>query len=96
MNSSNHELPPDMVLLTTTVEVNGRRLQARAHASVEMWSQDEQYQEFVKADLLRSLGEAIVKELNPEITVTMPQPTLHEALTEALRPFDYPYEETGL
>jgi hypothetical protein len=92
MDSSNRELPPSMVLLTTTVEVDGQRLQARVHASVEMWSQDEQYQEFMKADLLRSLGEAIVTKLNPEITVTTPPPTLHEALTDALRPFDYPTE----
>ncbi|MEU4296399.1 hypothetical protein [Kitasatospora aureofaciens] len=87
-----NSLPPGMVLLTTTVEVNGQRLQARAHASIEMWSQDEQYQEVMKAALLRSLGEAIVTELKPEITVTKPQPTLHAALTDALRPFDYPTE----
>ncbi|MFG3051888.1 hypothetical protein ACGFZP_13185 [Kitasatospora sp. NPDC048239] len=88
--------PPDMVALRTVVEVNGKRLQAQTFASVELWHQDQQYQEWMKADLLRSLGEAIVKELNPEISATLPQPTLHEALTEALRPYDYPYGELGL
>jgi hypothetical protein len=81
-----------VVTLRTTAEINGRRVMDQATANVEAWQRDERYQEALKADLRRSLGEAIVAELNPEITVAMPQPTLHETLTEALRPFDYPTE----
>ncbi|MGW6912574.1 hypothetical protein ACWGB8_01930 [Kitasatospora sp. NPDC054939] len=88
--------PPGKVAISTVVEINGKRLAAQAFADAEPWSQDEQYQESMKADLLRSLGEAIVKELRPEITATLSPPTLREALNEALRPFDYPYGALGL
>lgn len=83
---------PDQVVLRATVEINGRRLQATTTANVHHWHENPQYQEHMKADLRRTLAEAIVKDLAPEVTVTMPAPTLHEALTEALRPFDYPNE----
>jgi hypothetical protein len=83
---------PGSVELSATVELNGHRYQARAQAPLQHWQRDEQYQEWLKADLLRSLGEEIVKGLAPEVTVTLPGPTLHEALTDALRPFDYPNE----
>ncbi|OKI16614.1 hypothetical protein [Streptomyces sp. CB03911] len=83
---------PGSVELSATVEVNGRRYQARTQAPLQDWQRDEQYQEWLKADLLRSLGEGIVKGLAPEVMVTLPGPTLQEALTDALRPFDYPTE----
>ena len=83
---------PRTVELSATVELNGRRYQARTQASLQHWRRDEQYQEWLKADLLRSLGEEIMNGLAPEVTVTLPGPTLHEALTDALRPFDYPTE----
>lgn len=84
------------VELRAAVEINGRKVQAIAHADPRYWKADPGYQEHMKAELLRALGEAVVKELAPEVTVTMPEPTLHEALTETLRPFDYPYGELGL
>lgn len=83
---------PDQVILSVTVEINGRRLYAQSGASLRHWRQNPKYQEDMKAHLLQTLGEVVVKELAPEIMVTMPGPTLHEALTEALRPFDYPSE----
>ncbi|MCG6493425.1 hypothetical protein [Kitasatospora sp. A2-31] len=92
MTTSNYEAPPGKVALRTVIEINGKRLAAQTFAEAEAWDRDEQYREYMKADLLRQLGEAIVKKLNPEITATLPPPTLHEALTEALRPFDYPNE----
>ena len=82
----------DHVVLRATVEINGRRCQATTTANVRLWNEDPQYQELMKAETRRVLAEAIVKDLAPEVTVTMPAPTLHEALTEALRPFDYPNE----
>ncbi|MFG2913342.1 hypothetical protein ACGF0D_10685 [Kitasatospora sp. NPDC048298] len=94
MSNDMHGFP--VVTLQTTAEINGRRVMAQATANLEAWQHDERYQEALKAGLRRSLGDAIVAELNPEITVTMPQPALHEALTEELRPFDHPNEELGL
>jgi len=82
----------DVVELRAAVEINGRKLQATTTADVRHWNEDPQYQEHMKAETRRVLAEAIVKDLAPEVTVTIPGPTLHEALTEALRPFDYPAE----
>jgi hypothetical protein len=83
---------PDTVALRVTAEINGRRVQATTTASVRLWNEDPQYQEYMKAETRRVLAEAIVKDLAPEVTVTMPAPTLRDSLAEALRPFDYPYE----
>lgn len=83
---------PGTVDLSATVDINGHRYRARSMVPLQHWQRDEQYQEVLKAGLLRSLGEEIVKGLAPEVTVTLPGPTLHEALTDALRPFDYPTE----
>jgi hypothetical protein len=82
----------DHVTLRAVVEINGRRCQATTTADVRHWNENPQYQDHMKAETLRGLAEAIVKDLAPEVTVTMPAPTLHEALTEALRPYDYPQE----
>jgi len=79
------------VVLHAAVEINGRKLQSVMTAPLHHWDEaGPEYQEHMKAAVLRQLAEEIVKELAPEVTVTMPPPTLHEALTEALRPFDYP------
>jgi hypothetical protein len=81
-----------MVELRANVEVNGRKIQARSAVNLETWNAGPEYQDHMKADLLRVLGEEIVKGLAPEVEVVMPKPTLQEALAEALRPFDYPNE----
>lgn len=65
---------PDQVILSVTVEINGRRLYAQSGASLRHWQQSPEYREGMKAHLLQTLGEAAVKELAPEITVTMPGP----------------------
>lgn len=83
----------DVVELRAAVEINGRKVQATTYANPRHWAEvGPDYQDAMKAQTLRVLAEAIVKELAPEVTVTMPPPTIHEALTEALRPFDYPQE----
>jgi len=94
--TSQHPFRNHMVELRAAVEINGRKVQSITHADPRYWNADPGYQEHMKAEILRVLAEAIVKELAPEVIVTMPEPTLHEALTEALRPFDYPCGELGL
>ena len=79
------------VVLRAAIEINGRKLQSAMTAPLHHWAEyGPEYQEHMKAEVLRQLAEGIVKELAPEVAVTMPPPTLHEALAEALRPFDYP------
>lgn len=85
-----------MVELRVTLEVNGRKIQARAQATPELWDDAAEYRDAMKANLLRKLGDAVVAELAPEVEVLMPGPTLHEALTEALEPYTYPYGKNGL
>ncbi|MEU6233850.1 hypothetical protein [Kitasatospora sp. NPDC047058] len=92
---SDPDFQSHLVVLQVVAEINGRQVMAKAAVEREAWS-DVHCQEAFRADLLRTLGEAIVKELNPEITVDMPKPSLREALAEELRPFDCPYEEMGL
>jgi hypothetical protein len=93
---SNHTYGFHIVTLRTAIEINGRKVMAQAAANVEAWQQDDRYREAMKAQLRHALGEAIVAELNPEITAEAPTPTLHEQLTDALHPFDYPHGERGL
>lgn len=85
-----------MVELRVTTEVNGRKVQARAQANLELWNAGPEYQGHMKAALLRTLADEIVKGLAPEVEVVMPTPTLREALTDALEPFTYPYGRNGL
>jgi len=80
------------VVLRAEITVNGQKIQARSHARLDIWNAGSEYQEYMKAATLRCLAEEIVKQLAPEVEVTMPAPTLREALTKALRPFDYPAE----
>jgi len=95
--TSQHPFRNHMVELRAAVEINGRKVQAITHANPQHWNEaGPDYQEAMKAETLRVLAEAIVKELAPEVIITMPEPTLHEALTEALRTFNYPYGELGL
>lgn len=84
------------VELRVSTEVNGRKVQARAFASPELWNAGLEYQDHMKAALLRKLADGIVEELAPEVEVVMPEPTLYEALTDALEPYTYPYGRNGL
>jgi hypothetical protein len=80
------------VLLRTAVEINGRKVQAAMSVESRVWNAGTEYQGHMKAQVLHMLGEAIVKELAPEVTVEPPPLTLRESLHAALRPFDYPQE----
>ena len=84
------------VELRVSTEVNGRKVQARARVELELWNVGVGYQDRMKAALLRSLADEIVKGLAPEVEVVMPGPTLHEAIVEALEPYTYPYGKNGL
>jgi hypothetical protein len=81
------------VVLSAEVVVDGLRYQVREAIPLQHWNAcGEDYQNFQKADLLRSLGECVVKRLAPEIVVTMPEPSLNESLRAELHPFDHPEE----
>lgn len=83
---------PGRVLLRVTAEVNGHKVSAEVAAERPAWDAIPGLRDQMEAEAMRLLGERIVKELAPEITVIGAEPTLQESLTQALRPFDYPGE----
>lgn len=80
------------VELRAEIDIGGQRVQALSHVRLDIWNAGPEYQERLKAETLFRLAEEVVRKLAPEVEVTMPAPTVREALTDALRPFDYPAE----
>lgn len=76
-----------MIVLHAAVEINGRKFEATTTAHVNMWPGFPQYQEAMKAEALRLLGEAIVDGLAPEVTVTYPK-LVKESIGDFLRARD--------
>lgn len=63
------------VTLRAEVEINGRTVMAQQPVSQAQWQaaqEDPPYCHAIMAQLQRTLGEAIVRELAPTVTVHMP------------------------
>lgn len=80
---------PRYVNLHARITVRDKTVQAYWSIPLWQWEQGgEEFQAYAKQDVRRRLAEEIVRQLDPEVVVEMPQPTFAEALNEVMAEVD--------
>ena len=85
------EPPRAPVILRCETTINGRAYVAQQLVPRRNWDQaGEDYRDFVKAELRRTLAERLVTELDPPIVVHVPDETEDALHRQALAELDEP------
>lgn len=75
------------VVLLCEVEVNGRTIKVQQAHSPSNWTEaqhDQRFMNAIRGQIRTALGEAIVRALDPEITVHLPTELENEVMRRAM------------